>query len=92
MAAATNLRRICSTGNHASWTPQRIQGWANTLGPEVSAWVRYQFENKAHPEQARPGLSGAAVAGRASMQLTRVEKACHMPTASGLPQSDDSAE
>ena len=47
---------------HASWTPQRIQGWANTLGPEVSAWVRYQFEKQSTSGTSIPGLSGAAVA------------------------------
>ena len=45
-----------------SWTPQRIQGWATHWGTEVSAWVRYQFENKAHPIKRYLGLSGAAVA------------------------------
>ena len=68
---------------HASWTPQRIQGWANTLGPEVSAWVRYQFENKAHPEQAYRVCLGLLSLSR-KYAVTRVEKACHIANREGL--------
>ena len=37
---------------HASWTPQRIQGWANNWGPRCRLGCVINL-NKAHPEQAR---------------------------------------
>ena len=35
---------------HLEWTPSRLIGWAETLGPATGALVRTMLESKPHPE------------------------------------------
>jgi transposase len=37
---------------HQQWTPGRLLNWAQSLGPDVLAWVKAQLQRKPHPEQA----------------------------------------
>ena len=37
---------------HQKWTPGRLLNWAQSLGPDVLAWVNAQLQRKQHPEQA----------------------------------------
>ncbi len=36
---------------HAKWTPERIQNWARTLGPQVAALSGEIMKRRMHPEQ-----------------------------------------
>lgn len=36
---------------HAKWTPERITGWAKTLGPNVAALASEIMRRRVHPEQ-----------------------------------------
>lgn len=36
---------------HAKWTPERIQSWARTLGPQVAALSGEIMKRRMHPEQ-----------------------------------------
>jgi transposase len=36
---------------YADWTPQRIQGRANEIGPKTSALIEIILREKTHPEQ-----------------------------------------
>jgi transposase len=36
---------------YAEWTPERIQRWAATVGPQTEAHVASIMEHRTHPEQ-----------------------------------------
>jgi hypothetical protein len=36
---------------HLEWTPSRIIGWAQTIGPQTAALVEAILADRPHPEQ-----------------------------------------
>lgn len=37
---------------YAKWTPERFESWAGSLGDAVLEWVKFQLNNKQHPQQS----------------------------------------
>ena len=46
---------------HLEWTPGRLLNWALAIGPATRDVVKWQLENRPHPEQGVP-LGGPSVA------------------------------
>ena len=60
---------------HASWTPQRITGWAAKTGPATADLVETIIASRPHPEQGyRAALGIIRLAGRYGAE--RAEAAC----------------
>jgi transposase len=59
----------------AEWTPERIEGWALTLGPSAAEFVGRILHAKVHPEQAFRSCMGVISLAR-HYGKDRVEGAC----------------
>jgi hypothetical protein len=69
---------------HQQWTPGRLLNWALAIGPGTRDVVRWQLDNRPHPEQgyrACPGLLNLARRYGSS----RLEAACLRALAMGSP-------
>jgi len=65
------------------WTPQRLQQWAERIGPDTGHWVRQRLQEKAHPEQAYRLCLGLLNLSR-SYPVERVNQACALANREGL--------
>lgn len=69
---------------HMQWTPGRLLNWALAIGPATRDVVRWQLENRPHPEQGyRACLGLLNLAKRYSEP--RLEAACRRALAIGSP-------
>lgn len=59
----------------AEWTPERIERWALSIGPNVSRFVAQVMDGKQHPEQAFNSCMGVISLSRKYGEQ-RVEAAC----------------
>jgi len=60
---------------HQAWTPQRLIGWAGTLGAATQSVVTHILETKPHPEQGYRACLGMLALAR-KYGNTRLEAAC----------------
>ena len=60
---------------HLEWTPSRILGWANTIGPECGNLIQKIMENRPHPEQGFRSALGIIRLGK-TFGNSRLEAAC----------------
>lgn len=60
---------------HGSWSPERMQSWAETIGPKTRDLVTEIFRLKEHPEQAYRSVLGIIRLAKACGEA-RVELAC----------------
>ena len=60
---------------HLEWTPGRLIGWAQTVGPNCARVVEHIFQNRPHPEQGYRSCLGIMRLGKA-FGRHRVEAAC----------------
>lgn len=70
-----NEHRPKSHQKHLEWTPSRILGWANTIGPECGKLVQTIMENRPHPEQGFRSALGIIRLAKA-FGNSRLEGAC----------------
>jgi transposase len=69
---------------HMQWTPGRLLNWALSIGPGTRDVVRWQLENRPHPEQGyRACLGLLNLVKRYGEQ--RLEAACRRALAIGAP-------
>ena len=69
---------------HAQWTPSRLIGWGQKIGPGTGAVVQWQFDNRPHPEQGyRTCLGLLSLAKTYGEQ--RLEAACRRALTLGSP-------
>ncbi|MEM6533028.1 MAG: IS21 family transposase [Myxococcota bacterium] len=59
---------------HAEWSPSRLIGWANTIGPATAQAVRHLLESMPHPEQGYRSVLGIMRLGKTHGQ-ERLERA-----------------
>lgn len=70
---------------HLQWTPGRLLNWALSIGPATRDVVKWQLENRPHPEQGyRTCLGLLNLVKRYS--ATRLEAACRRALAIGAPR------
>jgi len=69
---------------HQQWTPGRLLNWALSIGPGTRDVVRWQLENRPHPEQGYRACLGLLNLARHYGQ-PRVEAACRRALAMGSP-------
>ena len=70
---------------HMQWTPGRLLNWALTIGPGTRDVVRWQLDNRPHPEQGyRACLGLLNLVKRYGEQ--RLEAACRRALAIGSPR------
>ena len=69
---------------HQQWTPGRLLNWALSIGPCTRDVVKWQLENRPHPEQGYRSCLGLLNLVRRYGD-TRVEGACHRALAIGSP-------
>ena len=70
---------------HMQWTPGRFLNWALSIGPGTREVVKWQLENRPHPEQGyRACLGLLNLVKRYS--ATRLEAACRRALAIGAPK------
>lgn len=67
----------------AQWTPQRLQQWAECIGPETGHWVQQRLNEKVHPEQAYRLCLGLLNLTR-QYPAKRVNQACALANREGL--------
>jgi hypothetical protein len=67
----------------AQWTPQRLQQWAERIGPETGHWVQQRLNEKIHPEQAYRLCLGLLNLTR-QYPAIRVNQACALANREGL--------
>jgi transposase len=60
---------------HLEWTPSRILGWANTIGPDCGKIVEKIMQDRPHPEQGYRAALGIIRLGKAFGE-SRLEAAC----------------
>jgi hypothetical protein len=60
---------------HLQWTPGRLIGWAQDVGPNCAQVVEQILKNKPHPEQGYRSCLGLMRLGKA-LGVQRVEAAC----------------
>lgn len=69
---------------HSQWSPGRLLNWAVSIGPGTRDVVKWQFENRPHPEQGyRSCLGLLSLAKRYSPE--RLEAACRRALSIGAP-------
>ena len=69
---------------HSEWSPGRLLNWAVSIGPGARDVVKWQFENRPHPEQGyRACLGLLSLAKHYSPE--RLEAACRRALAIGAP-------
>lgn len=68
---------------HQQWTPERLQHWAQQLGPDVLVWVTHQLEGRPHPEQAYRVCLGLLSLSR-EYPAERLNQACQWAVQHGL--------
>ncbi|MFN0061502.1 MAG: IS21 family transposase [Myxococcaceae bacterium] len=62
---------------YAEWTPSRILGWAQSVGPSCARLVEQLMTSRPHPQQGfRAALGVIRLADEARYGHQRVEKAC----------------
>lgn len=66
--------RPASHQRHLEWTPSRIVGWAESIGPQTAMLVKTSLERKPHPEQGYRSCLGIMRLGK-YYGLQRVEAA-----------------
>ncbi len=64
-----------SDSHYADWTPERIQGRANEIGPKTSALIEIILREKTHPEQGLRATIGILRHAN-SFGHERLEAAC----------------
>jgi transposase len=69
---------------HQQWTPGRLLNWALSIGPGTRDVVRWQLENRPHPEQGYRACLGLLNLARHYGQ-PRLEAACLRALAMGSP-------
>jgi len=69
---------------HQQWTPGRLLNWALTIGPGTRDVVRWQLENRPHPEQGYRACLGLLNLVR-QYGGSRLEAACLRALAMGSP-------
>ena len=68
---------------HQQWTPGRLLNWAQSIGPDVLAWVKTQLQRKPHPEQAYRVCLGLLNLSR-SYPAERLNRACALANQKAL--------
>ena len=66
---------------HQQWTPGRLLHWAQSIGPDVLAWVKTQLQRKPHPEQAYRVCLGLLNLSRAYPKDIDYQNACGLKQA-----------
>jgi transposase len=69
---------------HQQWTPGRLLNWALSIGPGTRDVVRWQLENRPHPEQGYRACLGLLNLARHYGE-SRLEAACLRALAMGAP-------
>jgi len=69
---------------HQQWTPGRLLNWALSIGPGTRDVVRWQLDNRPHPEQGYRACLGLLNLVRQYGQY-RLEAACLRALAMGSP-------
>jgi transposase len=67
---------------HLEWTPSRVIGWAETIGPHTAALVSAVLASKPHPEQGYRACLGVMRLGK-RYAAVRLEAACARALAVG---------
>jgi transposase len=70
---------------HMEWTPGRLLNWALAIGPATRDVVKWQFENRPHPEQGYRACLGLLNLVKRYGEA-RLEAACKRALAIGSPQ------
>jgi transposase len=60
---------------HRDWSPQRLIAWGERIAPSTAAVVRWQMENRPHPEQGYRACLGLQRLAR-EYTAARLEAAC----------------
>ncbi|MDD3761435.1 MAG: IS21 family transposase [Acidithiobacillus sp.] len=69
---------------HQEWSPGRLLRWALSIGPATRDLVRWQLENRPHPEQGYRSCLGLLSLSRHYPQ-DRLESACSRALRNGSP-------
>ena len=69
---------------HMQWTPGRLLNWGSRIGPGTCAVVRWQLENRPHPEQGYRACLGLLNLAKRYGDA-RLEAACRRALAIGSP-------
>jgi transposase len=69
---------------HMQWTPGRLLNWALTIGPGTRDVVKWQLENRPHPEQGYRACLGLLNLAKQFTEA-RLEAACRRALAIGAP-------
>jgi transposase len=69
---------------HREWTPRRLIAWGEGIGQATAAVVRWQMENRPHPEQGYRACLGLQRLARAYTPV-RLEAACVRALAIAAP-------
>lgn len=72
-------------GKHQQWTPGRLMNWAKDIGDDVLLWVKTQFKQRQHEEQAYKICLGLLNLSR-SYPAERLNKACMIANNNSLYQ------
>jgi hypothetical protein len=67
---------------HLEWTPSRLVGWAQTIGPHTAVLVSAVLTSKPHPEQGYRACLGVMRLGK-RYSAARLEAACARALAVG---------
>lgn len=70
---------------HMQWTPGRLLNWALAIGPATRDVVKWQLENRPHPEQGYRACLGLLNLAKRYGEA-RLEAACRRALAIGSPQ------
>lgn len=70
---------------HMQWTPGRFLNWALSIGPATRDVVKWQLENRPHPEQGYRACLGLLNLVK-HYGATRLEAACRRALAIGSPK------
>jgi transposase len=70
---------------HLEWTPGRLLNWALSIGPATRDVVRWQLDNRPHPEQGYRACLGLLNLAKHYGEA-RLEAACKRALAIGAPQ------
>jgi len=70
---------------HMQWTPGRLLNWALSIGPATRDVVKWQLENRPHPEQGYRACLGLLNLAKRYGEV-RLEAACRRALAIGSPQ------
>jgi transposase len=70
---------------HLQWTPGRLLNWALSIGPATRDVVKWQLENRPHPEQGYRACLGLLNLVKHYGPM-RLEAACHRALAIGSPK------